>query len=446
MAIASLLPVYQLTDSEASHQQVQLTHDIYRYTTQKNLGNLLVVDGVGNKLPYRIIPADQLRQEHTTSHPLRFYSVAVGEQPERVIAAGRASIRVDEQGITAQVEPGNRQPATEPPAVDFYLVDLKNLPRDLVALRLDWESTKTNQLIEMAVSGSADLQHWAPLAQQTLVQLQHQDHSLVRKRIDLSLSTKTYPYLRLAFNRGGKSLRLTQLDAEFRDLTATSAKDSWHYQGRLSQQQKSVAGASAQDTAAISAWEFVREEQAPVTQVSLDFGEHAYGDFVRIFSRADARQGWQWVYQGIWFNARVGDQRQQSSAITVAENAHPLWRVELAAGGSTAINPALVFEAEPQILQLIGNQNMPYQIVIDLEGGNHRPAQAQIFRQLVGDKKPSWSASDLIFLHPDKQAQIQAPDRNWERVIFWVVLFVAVMVLIYFSLRLLKQLGQGDSR
>ena len=47
---AEVIPVYQIDDAPGTYVQTTLTHDIYRYTADSQLNDLVVVDQQGNKL------------------------------------------------------------------------------------------------------------------------------------------------------------------------------------------------------------------------------------------------------------------------------------------------------------------------------------------------------------------------------------------------------------
>ena len=66
---ANIIPVYQINEVAGTWVQTPLTHDIYRYTGDPSLNNLLVIDNDGNKLPYRIIAPVVVNTEKATQIP-----------------------------------------------------------------------------------------------------------------------------------------------------------------------------------------------------------------------------------------------------------------------------------------------------------------------------------------------------------------------------------------
>ncbi|HEY0893519.1 MAG TPA: DUF3999 domain-containing protein, partial [Cellvibrio sp.] len=50
---AEVIPVYQISEAPGTYMQTTLTHDIYRYSADTQLNDLVVTDAQGNKLPYR---------------------------------------------------------------------------------------------------------------------------------------------------------------------------------------------------------------------------------------------------------------------------------------------------------------------------------------------------------------------------------------------------------
>lgn len=444
-ANAEVIPVYQIDDAPGTYVQTTLTHDIYRYSADSQLNDLVVTDQQGNKLPYRITAPGTQVNEQSQLTSARFFPVAVGSPPEALIALSSASIRLDANEISVSVEKTNKDTLQDQSVpVDFYVVDLSDVKTRVDKLVVDWQVTETNQYLEVQVSGTNDLTTWSNIAQNTLAQLQKEGQLLTRNKIAVNLSEMQYAYLRLKFTRGNENLQLTKIQIENTDKIANApVVDTWEVKGALAEDQDSALRAGNHTAAMpVAAWEFARDDIAPVTNVSLNLGTIMYGDNIKVFSRNTEKQAWQLLHQGIWFNTQVGSDWQQSDAIDIHSSSDVYWRVELNELVRTTLNPTLVFHRQPQTLQFIANNAAPYKIAIDDQAApNNQQTSTQIFSQLVSEKELQWGQVAFTELNPNIDSFARhGMQISWRTVFFWVTLSLAVGVLVYVAVRLMGQM------
>ncbi len=444
-ANAEVIPVYQINEAPGTYVQTALTHDIYRYSANTQLNDLVVTDQQGNKLPYRITAPSTQVSEHSQLTNARFFPVAVGSPPELLIALSSASIRLDANKISVSVEKTTKdklQDQTTP--VDFYVVDLSDVKTRIDKLVVDWQASEKNQYLEVQVSGTNDLSNWSHSTQTTLVQLQKEGQLLTRNKIAVNLSEKQYAYLRLKFTRGNENLQLTKIQIENTDEIANAPViDRWEVKGALAKDQNSAIRAGNHTAAMpVAAWEFTRDDIAPVTNISLNLGTTMYGDNIKVFSRNTEKQPWQLLHKGIWFNAQVGSDWQQSDAINIYSNSDVYWRIELNELVRTTLNPSLVFHRQPQTLQFIANNAAPYKIAIDNQATpNNQQTSTQIFSQLLGGKELQWGQVALTELNPNIDSFARhAMQVSWKTILFWGILILAVAILVGVAVRLMGQI------
>lgn len=450
IAHADIIPVYQIADAPGTYVQTTLTHDIYRYSADNQLNDLVVTDKQGNKLPYRITtPSTQVSEQSQLSNA-RFFPVAVGAPPEALLALSSASIRLDANEISVSVEKRTKEELLDKAApVDFYVLDLSDLKTRTDKLIVDWQVTDASQYLEVQVSGTNDLTTWSNVAQTTLVQLQKEGQQLTRNKIAVNLTEMQYAYLRLKFTRGNENLELTKIQLENTDKIANApVADIWEVKGALAEDQDSALRAGNHTGAMpVAAWEFARDDIAPITNISLNLGASMYGDNIKVFSRHSEKQAWQLLHQGIWFNAQVGSDWQQSDAINIYSNSDSYWRIELNELVRTTLNPTLVFHRQPQILQFIANNAAPYSIAIDDQAApNNQQTSTQILSQLVSGKELQWGQVGFTELKPDVDSFARhAMQVSWRTVLFWVILILAVGVLVFVAVRLMGQMKNTKS-
>lgn len=445
-ATAGVIPVYQIDQASGTYLQTTLTHDIYRYAADTRLNDLVVTDQQGNKLPYRIISNNQVR-EHSQQIPLRFFPVAVGAPPETLLALSSASIKLDDNEISVSVEKTANEDLQDKNApIDFYVVDLSDTRTRADKLIVDWKAGEANQYLEVQVSGTNDLTNWSNITQTTLAQLRKDDQQLVRNKITLNLAEMQYAYVRLKFLRGGEQLDITRITLENTDKVAAAPTiDSWQVVGELADEQDSVLRTGNRSPAVqVAAWEFTRDDIAPVSQLGIRLANQVYGDFIQVFSRTSEKQAWQLVHQGIWFNAQVGSEWQQSDNIAINQNTDTQWRIELNEVIRTTANPILVFHHQPELLQFIANNTAPFNIAIETDPAQHKQnTSAQIVSQLVNGKDVQWAQVNYTELKPGLGSFARhGLQVSWKTILFWGILIIAVGVLIGVAIRLIKQMSK----
>lgn len=451
VAQGAVTPVYQITEDKGAYLQAILTHDIHRYSAMRDLSDLVVLDNKGNRLPFRVISPNVDVSEKAESIPVRFFPVVVGAAPETLLALSSASIRVDDNAISVSVEKTTKDELVDKTApVDFFVVDISELKSRADQLTLNWQVSEANRYLEVEVSGTNDLQNWSKITQSTLVQLEKDGQQLTRNAIALHLAEKEYAYLRLKFARGGDDLHIIQATIDNTEKQSLPTPvDLWKIQGVLAKDQDSIVRTSGTVSgASVAAWEFTRDEIAPINHMSLDLGAHTYGDMITIFSRPSTKKSWQLAHQGIWFNAQVGSDWQQSDAIHLHGNSEAHWRIELNEEAGTGLEPKLVLHGQPQVLQFIANNSAPYSIAIDDKAAtNNKHTNEHIFSQLISGKEIVWADVNFIKLKPDIHSlSHKMMSVNWKTYVFWGILLSALGVLLGVVIRLVKQMKHQTSQ
>ena len=205
--------IYQVINTQGDFIQVSLTHDIYRYSIQPNLSDLVVMDAEKNPLPFRLLPATpqiQNAEPKITSTSLPFFPVAVDATPDTLRKLHTQAINV--QGDKLQIATSDKTLNNKTP--EFYLVDLTKLDHDITSMVIEWTANPGNEYLEVQLEGARNLQDWTSLANATLVQIAQQGQSVTRNRIDLFLAKKDYEFLRLRIIRGADNLQITRISAE----------------------------------------------------------------------------------------------------------------------------------------------------------------------------------------------------------------------------------------
>lgn len=439
-------PIYQVSDAQGTFIQVPLTHDIYRYTSQSSLQNVVVLDADKNPLPYRLVttaPHEQKKEPTLIVNPLAFFPIAVDATPDTIRKLHTSQVKV--QGDNVQITTGDKTLNNKTP--EFYLIDISKLNHDITSLIVEWDAQAANQYLEVELEATRNLQDWFSLGNATLVKINQLDQSLKHNHIKVALAKQEYEFLRLKILRGAEDLHISSIASEQQIGIVVPQKNSeaWSLSGQLAKTQTTVHFPNSHSKVySVAAWEFTRDEATPIESITIDFGTAVYGDGAKLFSRNADNQTWQLEYQGLWFNLQVGSQWQKSDAVSVYRNSNKFWRLELNEAAKSISAPKLVFTWQPMQLQIIANNKPPFVLAINTSK-NSSNNREQIFSQIISSSSPTWTAASLTKLDVQPEQVINtAKTINWKQWIFWSALILAVTVLIVFSLKLFKQLKVVD--
>lgn len=443
---ANSLAVYQL-ESDQTYIQAPLEHSIYFYSSDPHLSDVSVQDSQGNNLPFRIVDVPKKSREilHKTTIP--FFPIAPDTSTEilHTLSSTRIEIRSDQVQVDIKPDIQTIQENTEPP--EFYLLDLQSIQKraadekDLAlnALILDWDKPQ-DQYQTWALSGSNDLRNWQFIRNGSLVRLEKEGYQLLQNRIDLEFGPDKFAYLKLACVEFCSNLRITQVTLEEKSKqTFTPETMKWSLTG-TPVSGKAIKLSETDDWRADAIWEFAREDRAPADRLKIDFAQQIFGNKLRLLAKNREQDAWSLVYQGIWFNSRVGTEWRSSSSISL-NHQWKYFRVELGSEVPSDFVPKLVFEAEPRLVQFVGNNNSPYRLVI--QSANVAQSQLAILDSLLKDYSPTWHFLEWQFLNPP------FPDRamvvSWRSLVLWGCIILAVILLAGMAIKLSRQMNAAAS-
>ncbi|MCO4785230.1 DUF3999 family protein [Marinomonas atlantica] len=429
----SVTAVYEVQDMAGVYLQATLPHSIYRYSNSSQLTDVVVLDRDGNALPSKIVKSTQAKRKESEPVALEFFQVSTDYVPSDSIQ-GNTQLQIEKGVIAISMEQGQGQSSEEP----FYLIDLSERAQALQSVALEWVADTSSQYLPVTLSGSNDLVRWTTLTQDTLVKLNKEGQALLRNKVQINLAAQRYQYLRIDFPEN-REVQLTEVLGQQPHSVEPPSYQHWQVQGRLAEKQRSIAD----DDNPVSAWEYQRNDKAPVQALNINLGQTTHGDTVRIYSRSLTNGDWRVRFNGVWFNAKVGDTWQHSDAMNLSPNADPYWRVEFNPNLSRSAEPKLVFQYPSQNLQFIANNNRPYQVAVVAEVPAER-ASAKVFTQVMKGQQVDWINADLIKLDSIARPDNSESLTHWTDVLFWITLVLAVVVLLVCALRLLRQLQHED--
>jgi len=439
----SSISVYEI-NSDKTYIQANLEQEIYYYSRDAQLRDLQIQDAHGNSLPFRLIDLTDQFSALEKETPAIFFPVAPNTSEVTLRDLGKMSIQIDDSQVRVDI---HRSPAelTNPiENPDFYLIDLagyqkrlgstKNLK--LTSLILDWDQQNSYQTWEL--SASNDLSNWRMLSETNLVKLEKEGQSLIKNQIPLNIDLHNYTYLKLRCVEKCQNLRISQMKIreELKDIFHP-AKTQWTLNGERSNSQKPIKLNPTDNWKSHIAWDFKRDDHALIETLSINLGSQIYSDKVRLLGRYRKQDPWQLIYQGVWFNAKVGEEWYSSNPINLYQNNYPEFRLELAGNLLEAIQPALVLTTQTRAVQFIGNQTPPYHLVVQDQVSS--VTQEQILEGLLKGHSVQWNYHKWTFLNPPTPEIGMVI--SWRSLVFWAFLLLALVVLAYLAINLFRQMN-----
>lgn len=442
------IPIYQLGDTQGTFIQVSLSQDMYRDNMLRpDLKNLLVLDAEQNPLPYSVTqlkPIPPPIAQPIVSDELLFFPIPVDATPDSLRKLHSEKLQMEAgavQVITSDKILNNNTP-------EFYLLDISKLTYAISGISIDWDAQAGNQYLELELEGTDNLQDWASLGRSTLVQITQPQRSMKKNRIEVAIAKNKYTFLRLRVVRGAEGLQLSKVTAEHEPETApaiSATKERWSLNGELAKEQTELGPQSQRKSLAVTAWEFSRSEATPVETVAIDFAQAVYAGSGKILSRSGENKNWELQYQGIFYNAQIGSQWQSTDPVKVYSKSAKYWRIELNGSARDKVQPKLVFAWQPVALQIIVNDKPPFTLAIG--AADNSSHSRQVFNQLAMPTSSVWQPSTLIALDVKPQAIAPAQRKiDSNQYLFWTALLLAVLVLLFFSWRLFKQIDSAPEQ
>jgi len=216
------------TDGQAAVYQVLLPLVIYQHTVRPDLGDIRVINGNGEIVPYALRRAPGEERAPGTANPLRMFplrgtSVEPSEALKLGLQAGSASVEIERPKVGETAPPSALTAVSaEPAATDIevkrlsltapgvaveghageYLIDLgAHVPIDRINLDLPELNTVATADFE---ARDEPAQPWNPIAHATLYRLRARDGSeLKNPPVRITLSSARYWRVRVAHDGGG---------------------------------------------------------------------------------------------------------------------------------------------------------------------------------------------------------------------------------------------------
>ncbi len=417
-------------DSSREFQSVELPLEVYRSVSDPGLRDLGVYNAAGQAVPRIIASADAGNE--AVEKELRLAPLPLAAAPEQLHEQLQLLMQQSETGTTLRLDSqrDDSRPDAGGEELSAYLVDLRELETELVALSLDWAPVPQGFIGSIKVSSSDDLQHWRQLAQATVAELEHQGARIEQNRVPLTGPAGNF--LRISWTGMPDGWRLDTLNGISRE-SGPEDKRLWQ---ELEPYQRSKDGRELL---------FDLDANPPIDRLNLVLEGSNVVLRARIEFRADNQQPWREAHEGVFYQIRRDDQALASTPVTAGAAAAE-WKVTIESGATQGA-VRLQLGWRPQQLMFLAQGTPPFELVSGraLDQVEGFPQQTQlgdrsIFQILERNGDPGIAVMGPREIRAGDASLRIEKKTDWRTVLVWLGLSAAVLGVGWLVISLLREM------
>jgi hypothetical protein len=199
---------------------------VYRGIARRDLGDLRVLNGAGEVVPYALERVAATEKTAGSTLKLGFFPLAAA--PGRPVED--LSLRVERRPdgtVSAVVTPGERRAPER--RVAGYLIDASAVDVAMRELRFEWPDGPEGTSLDARIEASDDLRSWRLAASGPLLVLRRGETTLERRSIELpALRAK---YLRFSWRSGQQDPKLSGVNVQLVDAATDTARAWLRFEG-----------------------------------------------------------------------------------------------------------------------------------------------------------------------------------------------------------------------
>ncbi|KAF0811725.1 hypothetical protein IGB42_03742 [Andreprevotia sp. IGB-42] len=399
---------------------LDLPADVYRYTTRSDLGDLRVLNGAGEPVPYALssLPAvNEVRQA-----PL---AVPYFPLPQALADAGDVSVTVKATTDGALVAVQQHGDAKAAGATQYFIIDASHIKRPLDTLTLDWTETGFQGRVQVEVSD--DLRQWALLTSADVLRLQRNGQLLDARGIDLG-GVRTR-YLKLRWLTPSPTLQGVSVTP---GATQVETRRVWF--------DATPTGVDA----ASGEYRFTSPAAAAIDRVRITLPQTNTLVAASLLARNDGSDKWREVARTQLYRLQRADGETVSGPLAIWPTARREWllRVDTRGGGLGQGQAGVQLGWLPQKLTFVARGTPPFTLAYGLRGLDSAAQPSGALQ--IGETKPAPAEVGAIQDGTPQPEPLFAPEqlRRWA---LWGVLLAAVLVLGLIAWRLGKALPAAEN-
>jgi hypothetical protein len=413
--------------------ELDIPVDFYRSVSDPSLRDAGVYNANGQPVP-RIFEhpagAENDVEEQITLGAVPLH-VDGSEQPEQL----RLLLQQAGTGINLKLEATEAGGIPTNRALKAYIVDVRDLDHEIVALVFSWPKQSQGFIGRVLVEHGDNLQHWRRLGSASLAALEYDETRIVQNRVELS--AKVSDYLRISWRNMPDNWKLDAVTGIYTSHGHSASRDS-----------VTLDSTDQGDTNR----EFIFDAGGypPVDRVNLVLPGDNVVIRASIFSRQNDKDRWRLVHKGLFYNISRQGESLQSNPARIPITRASQWKVKLDSGVTT--DPVQIQLAWlPDRLAFVAQGSPPFELVA---GSAQDRLQQFPQKAMLGDR------SIFKMLRESGQAGVATlgarevragPDRlevaatkPWRVALLWAGLIGAVLLVAWLVYSLMRDMRKDD--
>ena len=423
------------TTSAEPFQRVPLGPEVFRYSQSAQLNDLRVFNAGGEALPFALRRPNERSASQETAQKVAAYPVAAAVHAA-ALGGGRMEIRQDATGISVVIE--GQDIAPRPAAqtrVDAYLLDTRAIKKRALGLELDADFDNA-KLVPISVEASSDLKSWRWLATaEPVFRLDNGDTRATRTTVRFAeAGSVENQFLRIIWSNTARfSLHAAFLKTIVADSAplvpdvAVAVEAPGTFDGRRA--------------------EWTVPTPVTLTQFEVRLAEPNTLVPVKIFGRKRVGEPWLAVGRGVIYRIAWEGGERLSPPLAIRSGSYQALKIEVdgAAGSLGAKPPAAMLRFAPREMVFLARGPAPF----TLATGHSSASAGQLpLNRLI----PGYKADAELAFPPAALANpvindnlLAKPAKTvWgidsRRLVLWVILIAAVLLLSGYAVSLLRKL------
>jgi len=412
----------ELRGSDAFHR-LTLPMEVYR-DARRDLGDVGVVNGRGEAVPFAFAPEPELVKEAAISSPLPQFPVT--SRASGATVAGRVEVSVTTRADGTLVSVQERTPGKQAvPRPIAYVLDASQLKTPVQALRFDWEAAPGAEIVKVTVEASDDLRDWRTLASRApLVRLEQGGQSLSQTGVELRGASAKY--YRITWDGGPFLLKSVQAES----VPAVKPRE------RLVAKYRAVETTDGESVYDLGA-------RLPVELVRVVFPEANSVAAYDIAVRDAPKDQWRTITAATFHRIVRDGIELNSTPLSVGRRSERYWKLKprAKAGGP---QPELEVHWRPAEIVFVAKGEGPFTLAFaDPEAKSTALSISNLipnYERGAEAKLPQAFPGNVTAAPPPTALQSFMGDVSPKRVGLWAILGLGVLILGFMAWRLLGQM------
>jgi hypothetical protein len=420
----------QLQESQSQPQDfnsIEVPLILYQSVSDPGLRDLGVYDAAGQPVPRVLQPRKQLPAKPEVTTILRTFALPGGDTTSaediklllrRSDGATNVELNTTSGGDTQQ----------------RYLVDTQDLEQPLKALEFAWNRVSETFVANVSIEGSQDLDDWVTIGTGAIADLQGETGVIKRRRV--AIEAKRYNYLRVNVTGMPEGFRLSAT-AGIRLAEPATVVRRW-----------TTLDSSGQDEDGGLLFELSGSVPVDRVQVLIRGNNSAVRGRLYTWSR----DRWTNSQAGVFYNLRRNGAGVTNEPLAVTERRGQRWKLNILTGRSDG-PVQLKLGWRPEHLIFLAQGEAPYTLASGRAADREDNfPHARLYGDLAIFNLALGSDADTIAAASLGSRQLLGGDgrlvmpvkRNWQQGLLWAVLILAVVVVGWIAVNLLRQLNNAE--